>query len=174
MYCIYILMRDAEGRKKEASKAIQTTRQSNTAHPRQSLFQRKMSCLGWNYNRRHSTLETCSMYMYIHVHVHLLYNYYVCIYIHVHVCLLSIIYVGLHRLRCCTNSIFDVCSVVFTDMAIASVYIGHPLLSSSPSLPPLCSDVSQSDMCQYFGAHQRRLSAAGGWPRPLSGLLYIM
>ena len=31
-----------EGRKKEASKVKQTTRQSNTAHPRQSLFLRKM------------------------------------------------------------------------------------------------------------------------------------
>ena len=30
-------MRDEEGRKKEASKVKQTTRQSNTAHPRQSL-----------------------------------------------------------------------------------------------------------------------------------------
>ena len=29
-------------RKEEASKVIQTTRQSNTAHPRQSLFQRKI------------------------------------------------------------------------------------------------------------------------------------
>ena len=32
-------------RKKEANKVKQTTRQSNTAHPRQSLFLRKMSCL---------------------------------------------------------------------------------------------------------------------------------
>ena len=31
-----------EGRKKEASKVKQTTRQSNTAHPRQSLFLRKI------------------------------------------------------------------------------------------------------------------------------------
>ena len=29
---VYMLMRDEEGRKKEASKAIQTTRQSNTTH----------------------------------------------------------------------------------------------------------------------------------------------
>ena len=36
-------MRDAEGRKKEASKIIiQTKKQSNTAHPRQSLFQTKI------------------------------------------------------------------------------------------------------------------------------------
>ena len=33
-------------RKEERSK--QTTRQRNTAHPRQSLFLRKMSCLGWD------------------------------------------------------------------------------------------------------------------------------
>ena len=52
---LYILMRDAEGRKKETSKVIQTTKQSNTAHPRQSFFQRKMSCLGWDSNPRHST-----------------------------------------------------------------------------------------------------------------------
>ena len=38
------LMRDEEGMKKEASK-VKQTRQSNTAHPRQSLFLRKMSCL---------------------------------------------------------------------------------------------------------------------------------
>ena len=37
----HVLMRD-ERRKKEASK-IKQTRQSNTAHPRQSLFLRKMS-----------------------------------------------------------------------------------------------------------------------------------
>ena len=36
-----MLMIDEEGRKKEASEVKQTTRQSNTAHPRQSLFQRK-------------------------------------------------------------------------------------------------------------------------------------
>ena len=49
------LMRDEEGRKKEASK-VKQTRQSNTAHPRQSLFLRKMSCLGLDSNPRHSTL----------------------------------------------------------------------------------------------------------------------
>ena len=32
-----------EESEKEASKVKQTTRQSNTAHPRQSFFQRKMS-----------------------------------------------------------------------------------------------------------------------------------
>ena len=36
-----------EGRKEKASKVKQTTRQRNTAHPRQSLFLRKMSCLGY-------------------------------------------------------------------------------------------------------------------------------
>ena len=43
-------------RKEEASKVKQTTRQSNTAHPRQSLFLEKISCLGWDSNP--------------HVHVH--------------------------------------------------------------------------------------------------------
>ena len=37
-------------KKKETSKVIQTTKQSNRAHPRQSLFQIKMSCLGWDSN----------------------------------------------------------------------------------------------------------------------------
>ena len=49
-------------RKKERSKQGQT-RQSNTAHPRQSLFLEKMSCLGWDSNPRHSILH-------VHVHVH--------------------------------------------------------------------------------------------------------
>ena len=56
-------MRD-ERRKKEASKVKQTTRQSNTAHPRQSLFLRKMSCLRWDSNPRHSTLVLSCIYMY--------------------------------------------------------------------------------------------------------------
>ena len=37
-----------ERRKKEGSRVKQTTRESNTAHPRQSFFLRKMSCLGWD------------------------------------------------------------------------------------------------------------------------------
>ena len=41
---IYMLMRDAEGRKKKASKVIQTTKQSNTTHQRQSLFHVRLSC----------------------------------------------------------------------------------------------------------------------------------
>ena len=42
-----------EGRKEEASKAIQTTKQRNTAHPRQSLFRMKNelpcvhACVAW-------------------------------------------------------------------------------------------------------------------------------
>ena len=51
---LYMLMRYADGRKKEASKVKQTTRQSNTVHPRQSLFLKKKSCLGWDSNPRHS------------------------------------------------------------------------------------------------------------------------
>ena len=38
---IYMLMRDAERRKKEASKVKQTMRQNNIARPIRSLFQRK-------------------------------------------------------------------------------------------------------------------------------------
>ena len=40
---VHVLMRDEKEGRKEASKVKQTTRQSNTAHPRQSLFLRKMS-----------------------------------------------------------------------------------------------------------------------------------
>ena len=47
-------MRDEK--EEEASKVKQTTRQSNTAHPRQSLFLRKISRLVWDSNPRHSTL----------------------------------------------------------------------------------------------------------------------
>ena len=43
------LMRD----EKEASKVKQTTKQSNTAHPRKSLFQKKKSCLRWDWNPHH-------------------------------------------------------------------------------------------------------------------------
>ena len=63
VYKLYMLIRDAEGRKKEASKVIQTTRQSNTTHPRQSLFQRKMSCLVC------INLYTCSGSLYILCHL---------------------------------------------------------------------------------------------------------
>ena len=56
----HVLMKEGrrkeEGRKKEASKVKQITRQSNTAHRRQSLFLRKMSCLRWDSNPRHSIL----------------------------------------------------------------------------------------------------------------------
>ena len=46
------LMRDE---KEERSKQGQTNKQGKaTAHPRQSLFLEKMSCLGWDSNPRHS------------------------------------------------------------------------------------------------------------------------
>ena len=54
---VHVVMRDEkEGRSKQVWSNKQTTRQSNTAHPRQSLLLRKMSCLGWDSNPRHSTL----------------------------------------------------------------------------------------------------------------------
>ena len=61
---IHLHVRQMKKRKKEASKVTQTTRQSNTAHPRQSLFLRKMSCLGWYSNPRHSTCiySTCTCF----------------------------------------------------------------------------------------------------------------
>ena len=55
---------EREGRKKEASKVKQTTRQSNTALPRQSLFLRKMSCLGWDSNPRCTIYVSHKAYIY--------------------------------------------------------------------------------------------------------------
>ena len=50
---IYMLMRDEEGRKKEARKVKQIT----TQHTQGSHFSKgKVTCLGWNSNPRHSTL----------------------------------------------------------------------------------------------------------------------
>ena len=54
-------MRDEKEESKKQAWSNKQTRQSNTAHPRQSLFLIKMSCLGWDSNPRHSTLQTeCS------------------------------------------------------------------------------------------------------------------
>ena len=70
-------MRDEkEGRKKQA-RSNKQTRQSNTAHPRQSL---KMSCLGWDSNPRHYTLDRAlyqlsyqgnlaGMYVYVYLEI---------------------------------------------------------------------------------------------------------
>ena len=44
--CGYSFQALLQGRKKEASKVKQTARQSNTAHPRQSLFLRKLPRVG--------------------------------------------------------------------------------------------------------------------------------
>ena len=47
--CIYMfLMRDEKEERKKQARSNKQTRQSNTAHPRQSLFLRKMSCLMWD------------------------------------------------------------------------------------------------------------------------------
>ena len=58
------LMRDEKEERKKQARSNKQTRQSNTAHTRQSLFLEKMSCLGWDSNPRHST------YMYINNHVY--------------------------------------------------------------------------------------------------------
>ena len=41
-------MRDEKEERKKQARANRQTKQSNTAHPRQSLFLEKMSCLGWD------------------------------------------------------------------------------------------------------------------------------
>ena len=68
------LMRDEREERKKQAKSNKQTRQSSTAHPRQSLFLLKMSCLRWD------------MYMYtLYVHVHV----YICTRIHctyIHAC----------------------------------------------------------------------------------------
>ena len=46
-----MLMRDAEGRKKEESKAIQKTKQSNTTHPRKHVH----SYLYLTFSHRHDS-----------------------------------------------------------------------------------------------------------------------
>ena len=51
-------MRDEKEEKKKQARSNKQTRQSNTAHPRQSLFLEKMSCLRWDSNPRHSILYT--------------------------------------------------------------------------------------------------------------------
>ena len=77
-------MRDEKEERKKQARSNKQTRQSNTAHPRQSLFLEKMSCLGWDSNPRHSTCTYYNLHvhivytiMYVHVHVY--------VYIHVHV-----------------------------------------------------------------------------------------
>ena len=63
-------MRDGrrkEGRSKQDQTKKEQLRQSNTAHERKSLFLRKMSCLRWDSNPRHST-----MYMYMYMYMYLL------------------------------------------------------------------------------------------------------
>ena len=51
-------MRDEKEERKKQARSNKQTRQSNTAHPRQSLFLEKMSCLRWD-----------SMHMYIHMYL---------------------------------------------------------------------------------------------------------
>ena len=55
--CMYMfLMKDEKEERKKQTRSNKQTRQSNTAHPRQSLFLEKMSCLRWDSNPRHSIL----------------------------------------------------------------------------------------------------------------------
>ena len=47
---LHVLMRDEKEERKKQARSNKQTRQGNTAHPRQSLSLRKMSCLGWDSN----------------------------------------------------------------------------------------------------------------------------
>ena len=68
-------MRDEKEERKKQARSNKQTRQSNTAHPRQSLFLEKMSCLRWD-------MYTCTLYMYIHVYIYMYMYVYIiqCIY----------------------------------------------------------------------------------------------
>ena len=66
-------MRDEKEERKKQARSNKQTRQSNTAHPRQSLFLEKMSCLRWDSNPRHSTLQTEHVHTLsylLHTHTH--------------------------------------------------------------------------------------------------------
>ena len=59
-----------------ASKVIQTTKQSNTAHPTKSLFP---SCLGWDSNSQLRTLDRMLYQLsYMHVYMYVLHMYIQC------------------------------------------------------------------------------------------------
>ena len=58
-FSVHVFMRDEKEERKKQARSNKQTRQRNTAHPRQSLFIEKMSCLGWDSNPRHSILQTC-------------------------------------------------------------------------------------------------------------------
>ena len=47
-FLLHVLMRDEKEERMKQARSNKQTRQSNTAHPRQSLFLRKMSCLRWD------------------------------------------------------------------------------------------------------------------------------
>ena len=57
---VHVLMRDEKEERKKQARSNKQTMQSNTAHPRQSLFLRKMSCFGWDSN--HMYMYTCALY----------------------------------------------------------------------------------------------------------------
>ena len=55
-------MRDEKEERKKQSRSNKQTRQSNTAHPRQSLFLEKMSCLGGGGGGGGGGLEPTTLY----------------------------------------------------------------------------------------------------------------
>ena len=55
---VYLMRDENEGRKKQARSNKQTTRQSNTEHPRQSLFLRKAASGGTLHSRQSTVCHT--------------------------------------------------------------------------------------------------------------------
>ena len=82
---MYMLTSGAEGRKKEASKVIQTTKQSNTTHQRQSLFRASFGGIQTHHTlyTRQSTVDMY-MYMYIHTHIHVYIHMYTCTHVYMY------------------------------------------------------------------------------------------
>ena len=54
--CMHVLNERLEGRKKEASKVKQINKAKQHSTPKAVTFPRKMSCLRWDSNPRHSIL----------------------------------------------------------------------------------------------------------------------
>ena len=119
---MFLIRDEKEERSKQSTN--KQTRQSNTAHPRQSLFLEKMSCLGWDSNPRHSTLYcTCMLlsacvHTCIHVHVHV----HVCCCLHVSI--RAYMYMYMYVVVCmCPYMHICTCTCIYTLSIIESVFV---------------------------------------------------
>ena len=66
-HSVHVLMRDEKEGRKEASKVKQTTKQSNTAHPRQSLFPRMYTI---HVHVHTCTFSPCMLYTYMYMYMY--------------------------------------------------------------------------------------------------------